>query len=190
MTFYDDVVKAWGQEQSTNGLQSLKPGFFKEAAGYVRRLREALRNLDQKSLKAIVIRDELERLEKLLSQLIDIRLEKAWNTSRAGGVQVSPDTFEKQSFESFSEVARFYDRLKEDVSQGREPQSFQGTRKERLTVRFLKEVPSIIGVDLKTYGPFQKEDVAIIPYENAESLIRQGAAAEVAADALAPLPGR
>lgn len=167
----------------------MKAGFFKEAAGYVKRLREASRNLDQKSLKATVIRDELERFEKLVGQLIDIRLEKAWNNARGGGVTVSPDALEKQPIESFSEVTRFYTRLKEDVAAGREPQRFEGVKKERLTVRFLKDVPSIVGMDLKTYGPFQKEDVAVVPYENAETLIRQGAAAEVAAALLATAPG-
>jgi len=40
-------------------------------------------------------------------------------------------------------------------------------------------MPSIIGVDLKTHGPFLKEDIAVLPYENAESLIRQGTAVEI-----------
>jgi len=48
-------------------------------------------------------------------------------------------------------------------------------------IRFVKEVPSIIGVDLKAHGPFLKEDIASLPWENGESLIRQGAAVEVQA---------
>jgi len=40
-------------------------------------------------------------------------------------------------------------------------------------------MPSIIGVDLKTHGPFLKEDIAVLPYENAESLIRRGTAVEI-----------
>ena len=178
ITVYDDTVKAWNQERSSKELQSLKPGFFKDIASYVRRLKEALRNLDQKSLKAIVIQDELSRLEKLVSQLVDVRLEKMWKASQTQS-QIQPDTVEKQAHETFNDVARYYDRLKEDLSQGREPQTFQASKKERLTIRFLKDVPSIVGVDLRTYGPFLKEDVAVVPFENAESLIRQGAATEI-----------
>ena len=48
-----------------------------------------------------------------------------------------------------------------------------------MVVRFLKDVPSIVGVDLKTYGPFKSEDVASLPIENARVLIRQGLAVEV-----------
>ncbi len=41
-------------------------------------------------------------------------------------------------------------------------------------LRFLKPVPAIMGVDMKTYGPFNPEDVASLPEENAENLIRRG----------------
>ena len=180
VTIYDETVKAWNQERTSNELQSLKPGFFKEVGGYVRRLKEAHRNLDQKSLKAIIIHDELARLQGLVSQLLDLRLEKMWSAARSK-TQIQPETVERQAYEAFSEIANHYDRLKEDLAQGREPQTFQTSKKERLTIRFLKDVPSIVGVDLRTYGPFLREDVAIVPYENAETLIRQGAALEVAA---------
>jgi DNA replication initiation complex subunit (GINS family) len=43
-------------------------------------------------------------------------------------------------------------------------------------VRFLQAVPAIMGIDMKSYGPFEPEDVASIPAENAENLIRRGIA--------------
>ena len=46
-------------------------------------------------------------------------------------------------------------------------------------VRFLQAVPAIMGIDMKTYGPFSPEDIASIPAENAENLIRRGIAKEV-----------
>jgi len=50
----------------------------------------------------------------------------------------------------------------------------EAPKEERVVVRFLKDVPSFIGVDLKTYGPFKSEDVALIPVQNAEALARRG----------------
>src|SRR5438132_13850114 len=91
ITVYDDAVKAWNQERASKELQLLKPGFFKDIAGYVRRLKEAHRNLDQKSLKAIVIQHELFRLQKLVSQLVHVRLEKMWRASQPQS-QIQPDT--------------------------------------------------------------------------------------------------
>lgn len=38
-------------------------------------------------------------------------------------------------------------------------------------IRFLKEVPQIIGTDLKRYGPFLKEDIAVLPKKNIETLL-------------------
>jgi DNA replication factor GINS len=46
-------------------------------------------------------------------------------------------------------------------------------------VRFLSDFPAIIGVDLKTYGPFKAEDIATLPVENASALISQGVVKQV-----------
>jgi DNA replication initiation complex subunit (GINS family) len=43
----------------------------------------------------------------------------------------------------------------------------------------VKEVPEIIGSDMKTYGPFKVEDVAALPVENTRILIKQGLAEKV-----------
>ncbi len=51
--------------------------------------------------------------------------------------------------------------------------------KKLVTLRFLKAFDAIIGVDLQKYGPFQPEDVATIPLENAKLLIGQGVAVEI-----------
>ena len=40
-------------------------------------------------------------------------------------------------------------------------------------IRILKETPELVGYDLKVYGPFQKEDVANIPEENAIILVKE-----------------
>ena len=40
-------------------------------------------------------------------------------------------------------------------------------------IRFLKETPALVGIDLINYGPFNKEDVAIIPFKNAKILISE-----------------
>jgi len=58
---------------------------------------------------------------------------------------------------------------------------------ELILVRFVQEVPQIIGVDLKTHGPFKAEDIASLPKENAEALIKQGLAKAIPSPA-APEP--
>jgi hypothetical protein len=55
---------------------------------------------------------------------------------------------------------------------------------EYVKVRFLKEIPAIVGADMKTYGPFDKGEIAEIPRLNAEALVKQ----EVATYELVPPP--
>jgi DNA replication factor GINS len=52
-------------------------------------------------------------------------------------------------------------------------------RSKQIIVRFLKPMEQFMGVDMKKYGPFQQEDVAVLPIENARSLIDNGEAIEV-----------
>jgi DNA replication initiation complex subunit (GINS family) len=46
-------------------------------------------------------------------------------------------------------------------------------------VRFLSEIPAVIGADMKTYGPFKPEDIGSMPLENARVLIKQSMAEKV-----------
>jgi len=52
-------------------------------------------------------------------------------------------------------------------------------RSKQIVVRFLKPTEAFIGVDMSKYGPFQPEDVASLPFENARSIIEGGGAVEV-----------
>ena len=52
-------------------------------------------------------------------------------------------------------------------------------RSKQIVVRFLKTTEAFVGVDMSKYGPFQQEDVASLPFENARSIIEGGAAVEV-----------
>ena len=38
-------------------------------------------------------------------------------------------------------------------------------------IKLLKEAPPLVGIDLINYGPFEKEDIAFLPFENAKILI-------------------
>jgi DNA replication factor GINS len=179
---YDEIQQAWKRELQNPELQPLRQGFFKDSAAYIKRLREALRNLDPKSLKAVVMNEETRRLEQLLTQLVDQRLEKLW-THANKDQSTSLESSEKQTYQDLSGISRHYEKLKEELLQGREPSGPMSRDRTALLIRFIKDVPSIIGVDLKTHGPFLKEDIAKLPFENAESLIRQGAAVEIRSSA-------
>ena len=47
----------------------------------------------------------------------------------------------------------------------------QNNKTKLIAVRFLEEVEELSGADAKKYGPFKPEDIATLPYENAQNLI-------------------
>jgi DNA replication factor GINS len=55
----------------------------------------------------------------------------------------------------------------------------QIVRSKRIIVRFLDTVEEFVGMDMNSYGPFDPEDVAILPYENARSLVESKKAIEI-----------
>jgi len=48
-----------------------------------------------------------------------------------------------------------------------------------IVVRFLKPIDQIVGSDLEKYGPFDAEDVATLPFENATALIGKKIAVKI-----------
>ncbi len=177
-TIYDETFEAWRRELHSSEIQNLRPDYYKDLAAHIRRLREAQRNLDQKSLKANVLEDELNRLQQLVQQLMAKRVEKMARGA-SQGLQLSVSPWEKWVLEEYTNIARHLDRVREDLVRGKEPLLSPERKKATIFVRFLKDVPSIIGVDLRAHGPFLEEDIAGLPWENAESLIRQGVAVEI-----------
>jgi len=52
-------------------------------------------------------------------------------------------------------------------------------RSKQTIVRFVKPMEQFVGVDMEKYGPFYEEDVAVLPSENARSLIENGEVVEI-----------
>ncbi len=57
-----------------------------------------------------------------------------------------------------------------------EPQS----PSQLVLVRFLADHAQLVGVDLRTYGPFRADDLATLPLENARVIVRKNGAELVA----------
>jgi len=46
-------------------------------------------------------------------------------------------------------------------------------------IKFLQKAPPLVGIDLINYGPFEKEDIANIPYKNAKILLTEKIAEKI-----------
>lgn len=50
---------------------------------------------------------------------------------------------------------------------------------KQTVVRFIKSMEQFIGVNMTKYGPYHEEDVTVLPFENARSLMENGIAVEL-----------
>ena len=183
---YDELYAAWQFELENTELGSLPPDFYARAADYLRRIKEENRMLDKKTVKDRLLEHELERVKCMLQKLIWVRYKKlvALITERqkipAGLLAVE----EESMYTGFLSFAESYQKFAEKLLRGQVTShvikvSVKQVHK-RVTLRFIKNIPAVIGADMKTYGPFMVEDVASVPVENANILVKQGLAKKIA----------
>jgi DNA replication initiation complex subunit (GINS family) len=179
---YDTLFQAWIKEREETELQKLPKDFYQEATEYINRIRQESRMLDRHSTKAKLISDEMSRAAKLLEELAKLRLQKLTRTAMTTNFSNSKalTSEEERIFTQLTpSLEAFHTLLKGALRGKRQKLEKKAKQSKRKTVRFLKEVPAIVGVDLKIYGPFSPEDVGSLPVENAQVLVKRGVAAEV-----------
>ncbi|HLN89550.1 MAG TPA: hypothetical protein VK253_05745 [Candidatus Binatia bacterium] len=189
---YNELYAAWQREIDDPMLGALPLDFYAKIAEYLRRIREEEKVLDKKSVKTNLLEHEAANVERMLRELLGARYRKIIKTVTK--TQTLPSelltTDESKMCENFSDFTKSYHKFSEALMRGQlaiEP--IKVTVKleakaaipllqphRRSTVRFLKNIPAIMGADMKSYGPFSVEDVASLPSQNAQILVKQGLA--------------
>jgi len=180
---YDELYEAWIKERENAEVQALPKDFFSRLAQYVKRLREESRMLDEKTTRGRLLAQESKNVKKLVEELIRLRYEKVLRRAMAGETVPKESLTEEEGQlygETVSSVDSYHSFLKGVLSGSLSTVEVEvKERPKKRVLRFLREVPAIIGADMKPYGPFKPEDVASVPAENAKILVKQGLAVEV-----------
>ncbi len=178
---YDELYTAWRVEIEYEQLGSLSSDFYERAAKYLKKLRED-QMLEKKTVETKLMEHELSNVQHMIENLLQMRYQKILKRLIAGHrVPLESLTAEETSlyngilpstlaYNNFMQILLGGHASKVEVK----PAVYQ-----RVTLRFLKQVPQIIGADMKSYGPFLAEDVASVPIENARILVKQGLAKQV-----------
>jgi DNA replication factor GINS len=178
---YNELYDIWKRELESLDLGSLPPDFYSKTADYLRRIKEESRMLDKKTVKASLLKSETRNVKRMLRELLRTRYRKLVRTMTKGE-KVSLDVLtveEQKIYTGVSPLAEAYQSFAENILRGNVLKMGVGREHKRLVLRFLKDVPAIIGADIKTYGPFKAEDVASLPVENGKALIKQGLAEKI-----------
>ncbi|MFL6489950.1 MAG: hypothetical protein ACJ70M_00420 [Nitrososphaera sp.] len=171
-----DVYKMLEKEIETPALQSLDPDTFQKIA-------EALGGLKRQAYEGIEakVRDEMvEMLATSSCLMIETRQSKMSSGDEPLDYSKLTDE-EKYILDSKRESNKRIDEVTAALVKGR-PKVLESIsarmRSKQIVVRFLKPIEAFVGIDMNKYGPYEQEDVATLPFENARSIIDGGGAIE------------
>ncbi|MGM5485530.1 MAG: hypothetical protein ACQEP1_06705 [Nanobdellota archaeon] len=131
----------------------------------------------------------------------------ALNKSRTGTDIVDTSALLKEEKELFKDLTKTFDKYRSEIllsmfrqakkenseqpeqkeeeqpeaetEESGEEESQEEEQKKTKIVRFLNSVPKFMGKDLQVYGPFDEEDVATLPEDVADLLIKKGRVEEL-----------
>jgi len=178
---YDELYTAWRVEIEYEQLGSLSPDFYARAAKYLKKLRED-QILEKETVETKLMEHELSNVQRMIENLLQMRYQKILKRLIAGHmVPLESLTAEETNlYNGILPSTLAYNKFMQILLGGHASKvEVEPAVYKRVALRFLKQVPQIIGADMKSYGPFLVEDVASVPIENARILVKQGLAKQV-----------
>lgn len=182
----DFIMELLKKETQIPKIQGMSPDIYKKIAQLIKELSiQKYENLE------LDVHHELIRLLVLSTKsLIELRTRKLLENSSANlpYPSLSTDDYskltdeEKYIFEEERKVSQRKDLIIQSLIDGNVnnlDSISRIIRSKMIIIRFLESTDQFMGVDMAKYGPFIKEDVAILPFENARSLIERKVAVEI-----------
>ena len=163
-------------ETENDSLLEIKPNFYRNLSDFIGNLRKQEFDGVENKIKDTMI----EMASELTSLLIHIRLEKISNSTDYDTSHLLDE--EKFILDSQEEQNERTEMILSATINGKSKfleLLAENHKIKKVVIRFLSEVDEIIGADLEKYGPFKAEDIATIPYENAQALIAKNIATKV-----------
>lgn len=182
----DFIMELLKKETQIPKIQGVSPDIYKKIAQLIKEL--SIQKYEDLELD---VHHELIRLLVLSTKsLIELRTRKLLENSNGNlsSTSLSTDDYskltdeEKYIFEEERKVSQRKDLIKQSLIDGNVnnlDSISRIIRSKMIIIRFMESTDQFMGVDMAKYGPFIKEDVAILPFENARSLIERKVAVEI-----------
>lgn len=154
--------------------------FYNDLAVYIKDLSSRLTGAQEGVQKTLTER-ELKNVKKILSKIVDLRVNKIIQTFMTGDM-IATNKLAEAELELAENVTGLVNKVNElksssslIVSNGK----VEKTDSERIILKFLKPIPRVVCTDLKAYGPFSSEDISSLPAQDAKKLVERGVAVRV-----------
>ncbi len=182
------ILELLKKETQIPKIQAISPDIYRKIAQIIRDL--SIQKYEDLELD---VHHELIKLLTLSTKsLFELRIRKLLESSNGQHLSY-PSLLSSDDYSKLTDEEKFIFEEERKVSQRKELiiQSLIGgnvnnldtisriIRSKMIIIRFLESTDQFMGVDMAKYGPFIKEDIAILPFENARSLIERKIAIEI-----------
>ena len=182
------ILELLKKETQIPKIQAISPDIYRKIAQIIRDL--SIQKYEDLELD---VHHELIKLLTLSTKsLFELRIRKLLESSNGQHLSY-PSLLSSDDYSKLTDEEKFIFEEERKVTQRRELiiQSLIGgnvnnldtisriIRSKMTIIRFLESTDQFMGVDMAKYGPFIKEDIAILPFENARSLIERKIAIEI-----------
>jgi len=170
---FESIRRIQREEDRSPKLTKLPENFYQNVRKYLQQKKNILEKIEDR--KASV---EMKNIERLVEDIFNRRERKivtqAVNSARVG---LTVENLTEEEKEFFNQALDLIKTRREKML--KELLEKTEAKEEMATLIVFKEtVPEFVGSDMKTYGPFQKGDIAKLPEENMRILLERGLAEE------------
>ena len=182
------ILELLKKETQIPKIQAISPDIYRKIAQIIRDL--SIQKYEDLELD---VHHELIKLLTLSTKsLFELRIRKLLENSNGQHLSY-PSLLSSDDYSKLTDEEKFIFEEERKVSQRKEliiQSLIDGNvnnldtisriiRSKMIIIRFLEPTDQFMGVDMAKYGPFIKEDIAILPFENARSLIERKIAIEI-----------
>ena len=182
----DFILELLKKETQIPKIQAISPDIYRKIAQLIK----GLSTQKYEDLELDVHHELLKLIVLSTKSLIELRTRKLLENSspNLAHPSLSTDDYskltdeEKYIFEEERKVSQRKDLIIHSLIKGNVnnlDSISKIIRSKMIIIRFLEATDQFMGVDMAKYGPFIKEDVAILPFENARSLMERKVAIEI-----------
>ncbi|HJT10792.1 MAG TPA: hypothetical protein VJ771_08415 [Candidatus Nitrosotalea sp.] len=164
------------REVENDSVQELDSKLYNNIAEFLGNLK----NQDYDGIESKIKDSLVKMITDMTSLLLKIRIEKAIDSEELNYTNLLDE--ERFILDSEDELRQRKETILSATLNGRLKlleTVAKSHRSRTIVVRFLKPIDQIVGTDLQTYGPFEGEDVATLPFENALALIAKKVAVKI-----------
>jgi DNA replication factor GINS len=185
---------------NTSGPQSLQPNFYQNIAKMISKLKNE-NNYAEKERKeaddAILKKEKTDNKvsDQIKNNLLDLLVRSVtllfvYRYKKTLNVDKTHETFDYSNLTDEEKYVFYGEREREHrinlvlntLFDGK-PKTLEkivsSINQNFIILRFLDSMEQFVGVNMNKYGPFKKDDVAILPFENARSIIENNKAIEI-----------